>query len=68
MATAVCSSCVSQQPAQGIKIQRKMSMLQHFSSFTPAMGGAFLASRVWASAATQWGKGHQLLFESNIIA
>ena len=46
----------SAEAAQSIKIQQKMSRSQHFSGFSPALGGAFSVSRAWASAATQWGK------------
>ena len=41
--------CVSQQPAQSIKIHEKTTRSQ---GFTPTMGGTFSVSQVWASAAT----------------
>ena len=53
MATAMClcqsaASPKHQNSAENVKVAA--------SGFTHAMGGAFSASRVWASAATQWGK------------
>ena len=56
MATALCLYQSAAHPKHK-NLAKKMSRLLHFSGFTPAMGGTFSASRVWASAATQWGKG-----------